>query len=556
MGFRHCHGLLSMSPLTAIALPLILMVLLAAPGHPGRLAMALAPWSALILLWPVFDPAPAITLKWPLMLMHLDVDLISRPMLLLTAAAWTAAGVFAAASVSKNKIWFWTGWLGSLTGMSLLLLAADVVSFYIGYAVLSLSAYLLVTHARDREAWRAGRIYLIMALMGEAAILAGVLFIAAQLGNVELSELAEQTAILLESPARWLLLAGFAVKMGIIPLHMWLPLAHPAAPVPASAILSGVIVKAGLMGWLRLAPPSALEVEWLGLTLLSIGLFTVFAGAVLGLTQQRIKTVLAYSTISQMGLVLSAFALLYIAPERAEVMLPVIGLIVLHHGLNKASLFLACGSQPGHSGWRMALVALPALSITAAPMTTGFVAKGWLKSGAQQALPEGLWVLLISLSSTASALIMWRVWLLAKNLKDDAAPLRPEWFILTLLALTLPWIWAYEQDLLYSLTLVSAWSATWPVLLALTVVAASTRLMPGRKAVLPEGDLIVILERLASSIAGMRQKNRLRATTSFRSQQAWRRPFEIIERQLCRLPLAGLLMLLTGALIWLAAWIQ
>jgi formate hydrogenlyase subunit 3/multisubunit Na+/H+ antiporter MnhD subunit len=60
--------------------------------------------------------------------------------------------------------------------------------------------------------------------------------------------------VLAESPARWLLLAGFAVKLGILPLHLWLPLAHPVAPVPASAILSGVIVKAGLIGWLRFVP--------------------------------------------------------------------------------------------------------------------------------------------------------------------------------------------------------------------------------------------------------------------------------------------------------------
>ncbi len=547
-----------MIALLAIGLPLALLMLLAAPGLPRRLTMMLAPWSALILLWPALDPgAAAIKLEWPLMKMHLDVDIISQPLLLLTAVTWTAAGLFGAATIHANRTWFWTGWLGSLTGMSLLLLAADVATFYIGYATLSLAAYLLVTHAHDREAWRAGRVYLVMALMGEAAILAGVLFIAAQLGNVGLGELAEQTAVLMESPARWLLLAGFAVKMGIVPLHMWLPLAHPAAPVPASAILSGVIVKAGLMGWLRLAPPSALEAEWLGLTLLSLGLFTVFAGAALGLAQSRIKTVLAYSTISQMGLVLCAFALLYIAPERADFMLPAIGLLVLHHGLNKASLFLACGSQPALSGWRMALVALPALSIAAAPLTTGFIAKGWLKAGAEQALPDGLWVLLITLTSTASALIMWRVWSLARNLTGDPAPLRLQWVVLTLVALTLPWIWALSQNLIYSLTLVSAWSASWPVLIAVVALITTTRVQHGKKSALPEGDLVVPVEKLIRSLVS--RMNRLqwpRSRASARAQPVWNRPLAAIEKSLCRLPVAGLMMLLIGALVWLSAWAQ
>ncbi len=547
-----------MSALIAIGLPLALLALLAAPGLPRRLAIMLAPWSALILLWPVLDPGTAaIKMEWPLMMMHLDVDIISQPLLLLTAVTWTAAGVFGAATIRTNRTWFWTGWLGSLTGMSLLLLAADVATFYIGYAALSLSAYLLITHARDREAWRAGRVYLVMALMGEAAILAGVLFIAAQLGNVELGELAEQTAVLMESPARWLLLAGFAVKMGIVPLHMWLPLAHPAAPVPASAILSGVIVKAGLMGWLRLAPPSALEAEWLGLTLLSLGLFTVFAGAALGLAQQRIKTVLAYSTISQMGLVLCAFALLYIAPERAEFMLPAIGLLVLHHGLNKASLFLACGSQPALSGWRMTLVALPALSIAAAPLTTGFIAKGWLKAGAEQALPEGLWVLLITLTSTASALIMWRVWRLAGKLAGNSAALRLEWITLTLLALLLPWMWAIHQDLLYSLTLRSAWSAMWPILIALVVVLSTARLLPEKRTVLPEGDLVVALEALARRlVAGRDRIKGPDALPALGSQRAWSQPLAALEKYLCRLPVAGLLMLSIGGLIWVGAWLR
>jgi formate hydrogenlyase subunit 3/multisubunit Na+/H+ antiporter MnhD subunit len=198
-----------------------------------------------------------------------------------------------------------------------------------------------------------------MALTGEAAILAGVCLLAGQLGNANFEVLAQSPEALLQSPARWLLLGGFAIKLGMIPLHLWLPLAHPVAPVPASAILSAVIVKAGLLGCLRLVPPLAVDPHWIGYLLLILGLTSAFGGVLLGLGQNRIKTVLAYSTISQMGLITSALALQFLIPEQREWLLGIIGLLALHHGLNKAALFIACGQSPGANRWRLLLFACP-----------------------------------------------------------------------------------------------------------------------------------------------------------------------------------------------------
>src|SRR5690606_31512805 len=106
-----------------------------------------------------------------------------------------------------------------------------------------------------------------------------------------------------------LLLTGFAVKIGVVPLHIWLPLAHPVAPVPASAILSGVLVKAGLLGALRTVPEEAFGSSGATTVLLALGLVTALYGVVAGLGQARLKTVLAYSTVSQMGLLFVALAL-------------------------------------------------------------------------------------------------------------------------------------------------------------------------------------------------------------------------------------------------------
>jgi len=112
-----------------------------------------------------------------------------------------------------------------------------------------------------------------------------------------------------------------------VPLHVWLPVAHPVAPVPASAVLSGVLVKLGLLGMMRVLPEGSLAPATL---VFFLGLATSAYGALAGLGQTRLKTVLAYSTVSQMGLLFAGFAALQAAGGGTAVL----GLLALHHGLN------------------------------------------------------------------------------------------------------------------------------------------------------------------------------------------------------------------------------
>lgn len=499
-----------MSAVLAVLLPLLLLPTLLMVGPAARARLyPLLPWLPLALLLPILlqgraEPA------WVLLGMRLGVDGVALPILLLVAVAWTLAGWQAGTTVRSNDRWFWSGWLGALAGMQLLLLAQDIASFYVGYAMLGLSAYLLVTHSAKAEAWRAGRVYLVMALLAEAAILLGVLLIAGVLGNAELSGLPGQVGLIAQSPARWLLLAGFAVKLGILPLHLWLPLAHPVAPVPASAILSGIIVKAGLMGWLRLVPPAASDPAWIGQALLLLGLATAFGGVALGLAQQRLKTVLAYSTISQMGLLLVAFAVLLLAPTQRELLLPLLGLMALHHGLNKAALFLACGNAPGAGRLRLALFAVPALALAAAPLSTGYLAKGALKDALVLGPGWGWLPLVLGLSSTATALLLWKAWGLARALDDADTRLHPAWPLMVLAGLALPWAWALAGGLVDVPTAAKLFDASWPLLLAAVLAWSWQRFAAGRGLRLPEGDLVVLIERLLAW-AGSRHR---RATPS------------------------------------------
>lgn len=537
---------------TPVLLPIAAALLLARRGAPRALAIGIAPWLPLSLLLPLVSGGQAES-QILLLGLSLGSDAVATPLLLLCAVAWTLAGLYARARVRRDRVLLWSGWLTSLAGISLALLAQDMGSFYAGYAALSLASWLLIIHARTAEAWRAGRVYLILALAGEMAVFAGVMAIAVRAGNVALADLARLE--MLEPGWRALILAGFAVKLGTIPLHLWLPLAHPVAPVPASAILSGVIVKAGLLGMMRLVPPGAPGTELFGPVLLGFGLFSAFAAVLLGLAQQRTKVVLAYSTVSQMGLVLAMYAALLMAPESTPVLLPWLGLLVLHHGLNKAALFLACGCAPGRSRLRMALLALPALAIAGAPLSTGMYAKTGLKHALATAGFGPAWALLLGLSSLATALLLWHFWQL---LREDRhfRPAHPAWIGMTLAGFALPWLWGLSQgldpDLAHGL-----WPALWPMLAAAALIGAARHVRRIHLPEIPAGDLVVPLERAAAAavdrLGRLARPNRryrinlypvhVRITTL----GLW------LERKMSALPVAGALILALGGLLWLAS---
>ncbi|TVS09953.1 MAG: NADH/ubiquinone/plastoquinone (complex I) [Wenzhouxiangella sp.] len=543
-----------MSALAAILLPLTLMLLFPAPDRFRRIAIGLTPWSGILLVWPLLDQ-PSVSFSWPLVGVTLGVDSVNQPLILLTALAWNLSAWFAWNTIERDRRWFWSGWLGALAGMSLLLLAGDIASFYVGYALLSLSAYLLITHEHNAQAWRAARVYLIMAFAGEAAILTGILLLAGSIGNAEFSTLGEHGAILLDSPARWFLLAGFAVKMGIMPLHVWLPLAHPVAPVPASAILSGVIVKAGLLGWLRFVPGFQEDPAWIGWLLMTFGLSTAFVGVIIGLFQQRIKTVLAYSTVSQMGLILTAFSLTFLAPEARPALITIIGLMALHHGLNKTALFLACGSALTIGRPARLLFVLPALSLAAFPLTSGYLAKNALKDALPSAVHEPLMTSILALTSTATALLMWRAWRLATGMKTRNPTLQPAWMLIVTAGLLVPWAWAGMQGLAGWPKGYLLWSATWPLLLALLLITIRHQLRWQPKIQIPEGDLVVWIERLVARLPGLTapgHKDRHRPSLILRR---WRRQQGWYEKQQRTIQATGLASLLLIGLIWLLFWI-
>jgi len=542
------------SAVVAVLLPLALMLVFPAPDRYRRIAIALTPWAG-VMLFMTLAFKPEVSLPWLLLGVTLRVDSVNQPLILLTAVAWNLSAWFAWKTIERDRRWFWSGWLGALSGMSLLLLAGDIASFYVGYAMLSLSAYLLITHEHNPQAWRAARVYLVMAFLGEAAILSGLLIMAGTIGNAEFSDFPLHLDALAGSKARWFLLVGFAVKMGVFPLHLWLPLAHPVAPVPASAILSGVIVKAGLMGWLRFVPGLPNDPVWIGWTLIGIGFFTAFGGVFVGLAQQRIKVVLAYSTISQMGLILSAFGLTIMLPDRRDGLLAVIGFMALHHGLNKAALFLACGSSLAVGRMGTALFALPALSLAAFPLSSGFLAKNALKHQIYGSEAQIL-ITILALSSTATAWLLWHAWQLARNTHSRNPSLQPSWIILVAAGLLLPWAWATSHNLTEPLGIHPVWMSIWPLILTAGLVSAEAVFSRRTAWRIPEGDLVVITEKFARWLPHLNaQHERAHRPHShlFDLLHRFQGLFEHYQRSI---QLTGLAALVLIGLLWLTLWYQ
>lgn len=456
------------------------------PLAPLLAAVSLAIWRerAIGWLWLACVPALAMVVQ-PVALLDLPMlwegvrwgasDDLSRAWLGFTALLWGCAGVFASSSQHDDprRLRFWAFWLLALAGNLLLIIATDALSFYLGFSAMSLAAYGLIVHQGGPGPRRAGRLYLQLAITGEMALLAG-LMLRSHAADGDFSFAAWQ-ALPMDGLTLLLLLTGLGLKAGFWPLHVWLPLAHPAAPAPASAVLSGAMLKAGLLGIWRCLPESdPLLSSWADV-LLAVGIFGAVYPALLGLVAGEAKAVLAYSSVSQMGYLVMLFALAWRHPEQLPAMTVVLMLYGVHHGLAKGALFLAAGlihaGRLPPIGW--ALLALPALAIVGLPLTSGGAVKTALKDAWHGGEFEG-WLVWLSLSSLTTSLLLIRALWLLRRAARDAPAIRPPlaqllpWALLSSCALLLPWLWpALREPMLHGLYPGGIWAALWPLLLTL-----------------------------------------------------------------------------------------
>jgi len=447
--------------------------------------------------------ADGLHLDWLLLGTSLGLDATGRALLAVAALVWGAAAIssrplFAGEAGPRYSMCF----LLTLAANLGVLIAQDVAAFYVSFAVMTYAAYGLVVHDGTDEAVRAGRIYLVLSVAGECLLLSGMFLLAAEAGNATAAEMGAAYAVLTHPElVAGLLLAGFAVKMGILPLHVWLPLAHPAAPVPASAVLSGLIVKGGLLGWLRFLPDGEPALVLPGDVLAMLGLAGAVLAALIGCFQHRAKTVLAYSTVSQMGLLALPVGLLVAGRGEAALLIPVIALFAVHHALAKGALFLAMDHLKGYRPLLAAVTVLPVLALVGAPFTSGLVAKGALKS----VMPDAL-ATLVTLSSVTTTLLLLRFLVLAWPRRDSqTVELRrvavAAWLLLIAAGLVLPWAMADAVHRDYAFQPGVLRDAVWPLLAGMIVAAVAARaIRPWWR--FPEGDVVAPVERLLIRVHG------------------------------------------------------
>ncbi len=297
-----------------------------------------------------------------------------------------------------------------LAGMNLVVMADDAFSFLLSWEFMSLVSWALVmSHHREAENTRAGYIYLVVASFGTLCLLLALGLLAGPAGGYGFADIrAAAQAPTLSALILALVLLGAGSKAGLVPFHVWLPLAHPAAPSHVSALMSGVMTKVAIYGFIRivfdlLGPPE----WWWAMVLLFFGSISALIGILSALMQQDMKRLLAYSTIENIGIIFIGLGLALGFGANAMEWAAAVALTaalfhVLNHSLFKSLLFLGAGAILNATGLRdldkmgglihrMPVTAFAflagAVAISALPPLNGFVSE-WLTFQAVLFSPE------------------------------------------------------------------------------------------------------------------------------------------------------------------------
>jgi formate hydrogenlyase subunit 3/multisubunit Na+/H+ antiporter MnhD subunit len=575
----------SLALLACVCWPMVLAAGLIPKGS-RRSARALAPWAALPALLVVALGTPDFEFEWLLLGGHIGLDAIASVLLPVTAGLWLAAGLFAQRYLQpgprRDRFFVW--FLAAMTGNLLLLVAMDAIVFYLGFALMSFASYGLVVHEGDARARHAGRYYITMVIIGEVCIISALMLLASRgaIDFVTLREAFHGDELGRNNLIIGLLIVGFGIKAGVFGLHFWLPLAHPVAPAPASAVLSGAMIKAGLVAWMRLLPLGELALPAWGAGLAALGLFTAYYGVLAGLPQHEAKTVLAYSSVSQMGIMTLAIGLGLAFPAQWPLLSVAVLIYMAHHSLVKGGLFLGAGLvqhalSPMVARIAAIVLSLGALALAGGPLTGGLVAKLALKHSAEfvaepwsTSLP--LW---LSASSALTALLMLRFLRIAwpcSTAKAEPLPgaMLVPWLALFVAWLAAPWLLAAPALRADAAGPGAAWNASWPILLAGVIAIAALRLRGrGRVAAMPRipaGDLGIPLERgvlmLGRALARLSNEDIPRALAGLggimgmliRGRLVWSDRFGQGETRIAAWSVTGLLLLLLAvSFAWLLA---
>ncbi len=284
------------------------------------------------------------------------VDLIGWIFAFLITTVWFLATLFSFAymDLEHNRRRYYSFLIFTLGATLGVVMAGDFFTLFLFFELMTLSSFVLVIHEQDVEAMRAGILYLYLGIFGGLVLLFAILMLFGATGSVDIAPALEllggqRTAIYI------FFLIGFGIKAGLVPLHIWLPQAHPVAPSPASALLSGILIKSGAYGILRVTlilfsspdQVGAADISYLftiGNVLMWIGIVTMLAGAIMALLQSNMKRILAYSSVSQIGYIATGLGVATFAGIEGGMGFAGAVYHIINHAFFKAGLFMMVGT--------------------------------------------------------------------------------------------------------------------------------------------------------------------------------------------------------------------
>ena len=370
----------------------------------------------------LFSMTPALTAR-------LAMDAVSRLFMGVAAGGFLLSGVYALRYMghSERRGSFYSFFLLSLGALMGMDLSANLITMYLFFEMITLLSMPMVLHDRTPAAVRAALKYLFYSIAGAFLALCAIFFLSRYAATLEFVPGGSlSTAVGHEKLLRTVIflgVVGFGAKAGMYPLHGWLPDAHPAAPAPASAVLSGIIAKAGVLAIVRVVFFSVgadyVRGTWVQTAWMALALLTVFMGSMMAFREQQFKKRLAYSSISQISYIL--VGLFFLTPEAAYggflhllfhavikiCLFLVAGSFIFNTGKHNVDDFLAYGKSMPITMWSFTLASLALVGI---PPASGFVSKWYLAAGALDSeMPVFQWlapaILLISALLTAGYLL-------------------------------------------------------------------------------------------------------------------------------------------------------
>ncbi|TDY02606.1 complex I subunit 5 family protein [Thiohalophilus thiocyanatoxydans] len=357
----------------------------------------------------------------------LVVDGLSLIMLLMSATVGLGVSLYAGGYFHARPQLaraFWPLWLGLWTALNGLFLAADIFNLYVTLELLGLSAVALAALGGSAAALGGAMRYLLVSLLGSLLYLLGVALLYHAFGSVDIALLGERaSAQPVTLAALVLMTVGLILKTALFPFHFWLPPAHASASSPVSALLSALVVKASFYILLRLwleifepLNPGRGVTELLGL----LGALAVLWGSLQALRQTRLKLLIAYSTVAQLGYLFLGFPLAAaVGPAAWQAVI----YLALSHALAKAALFMAAGNIVLFGGHdriadldrvvqrlplSLAAFAIAGISLMGLPPSGGFIGK-WLLLEAAIEAGQWWWVVIILIGGMLAAAYLFKV---------------------------------------------------------------------------------------------------------------------------------------------------